>query len=231
MTVEEMLAEVADELTWLTPPPVFIGGATISLFLDEFGRAQARTTRDVDCIVPGVATRQAWFALEAELRSRGWQPDPEGPICRYRSPRGHRVDLLGARPEVQGFSGRWFEAAAANAEARLLDTRRSVLTPRVAWLTGCKVEAFRDRGAADPLASADLEDLVALVDGCADWETAVCSAPAPLRPYIAEWAADVLGDASLLAAADGQLPRGGDIVGRRRRLRERLGRVARLRSD
>lgn len=57
----------AEELSWLVPAPVFIGGATIGLFLDSLGRDQLRPTKDVDCIVPSVATTMQWFALEREL--------------------------------------------------------------------------------------------------------------------------------------------------------------------
>lgn len=50
--IERLLDRVAGELAWLSPPPVFLGGATIGLFLDAFGRAQLRSTQDIDCIVP-----------------------------------------------------------------------------------------------------------------------------------------------------------------------------------
>lgn len=173
MHIEAILAEVASELDGLEPPPVFIGGATIGMFLDDFGRARMRPTKDVDCIVPGVLTQQAWFALEGSLRRRGWRPDPDGPNCRYRSPRGHVVDLLGARPEVQGFAGAWFERAVAHVEVRTLDAAHTIRTPNLAYLAACKIEAFRDRGAADPRTSTDFEDLVALLDGCAELEAAV----------------------------------------------------------
>lgn len=226
MRIEAILAEVASELDWLEPPPVFVGGATIGLFLDDFGRAQMRPTKDVDCIVPGVLTQQAWFALEGVLRQRGWRPDPHGPICRYRSPRGHVVDLLGARPDVQGFAGRWFERAAERAEVRVLDAVHTIRTANVACLVACKIEAFRDRGAADPIASTDLEDLVALLDGCAELEAATAKADPDVRAFVATWSASLRADVDLLRVAEGQLPRGGDMAGRRRRLRERLARLA-----
>lgn len=88
--IEAILAEVVVELSWLEPPPVFIGGATIGLFLDEFGRSQLRPTKDVDCIVPSIATAIAWFELESELRRRGWHPDPHGPRCRDSPGRGSK---------------------------------------------------------------------------------------------------------------------------------------------
>lgn len=225
---ELILAEVAEELSWVMPAPVFIGGATIGLFLDELGRDQLRPTKDINCIVPAVLNRADWYHLEGELRARGWQPDVDGPVCRYRSPRGHAVDLLGARPEIQGFAGAWFERAAAHTRQHVLTPTLTILTPTVPYLVACKIEAFRDRGAADPMASTDFEDLVALLDGCIDLETSVTAAEEDVRAFIAEWCAGLLADRSLIQAADGQLPRGGDFDGRRQRLRARLERLASL---
>lgn len=225
---EAILAEVAVELSWLRPGPVFIGGATIGLFLDELGRDQLRPTKDVDCIAPSVVTPMTWFALEQELRHRGWSPDREGPICRYRSPRGHLVDLLGARSEAQGHSATWFEAAAAHTQQHILSGTTVVATPAVEYLIACKIEAFRDRGAAHPLASNDFEDLVALLDGCASLESAVGGAEEGVRAFTVGWFRALYADRELMSAADGHLPRGGDIAGRRRRLRERLQRLTRL---
>lgn len=228
--IERILSEVAAELDWLAPAPVFIGGATIGLFLDPFGRSQLRPTKDIDCILPTLTTTMEWFSLERELRRRGWQPDPAGPICRYQSPRGHTVDLLAERPEAQGFAGRWFGAAVAHAEERLLEERR-IRVPNAAHLLACKLEAFTDRGAADPLASTDFEDIVSLLDGCADIESCMETAPADLNAYIAAEMARIAGSRALLEAALGHLPRGGDQAGRQSRLRARLQALAQWRPS
>ena len=135
---------------------------------------------------------------------------------------------MGARPEIQGFAGAWFERAAAHTRQHVLTPTLTILTPTVPYLVACKIEAFRDRGAADPMASTDFEDLVALLDGCVDLETSVTAAEADVRAFIAEWCAGLLADRSLIQAADGQLPRGGDFDGRRQRLRARLERLASL---
>ncbi len=50
--LERIVDRVAADLSWVEPEPVFVGGATIGLFLDDFGRSQFRPTKDVDCIVP-----------------------------------------------------------------------------------------------------------------------------------------------------------------------------------
>lgn len=225
--IELILDAVAGELDWLEPEPVFLGGATIGLFLDAFGRSQLRPTEDVDCIVPAVLTRGAWWAFEEQLRNRGWSPDATGPICRYRSPSGTLVDLMTEDPEVLGFAGRWYPSAVATSERRQLVTGRRIRVPRAELLLACKLDAWNDRGKKDPLASKDLEDVVSLLDGCAELEAQVDIAPVELRDWLTAEFAEILGTASYLEAAIGQLPRGGDMAGRERKLLARMARFIR----
>jgi len=179
--LERIVDRVAEDLSWVEPEPVFIGGATIGLFLDAFGRSQIRPTKDVDCIVPHVLSRITRWKLEAVLRSRGWSPDPEGPVCRYRSPAGTLVDLMSIDPSVLGFSSRWYPAVVARAERRSLITGRAILVATPALLLACKLEAWESRGLGDPYASKDLEDIAALLDGCRELERSVLAATGDVR--------------------------------------------------
>ncbi len=224
--IERVLAEVAEEVEWIVPPPVFIGGATIGLFLDNFGRSQLRPTKDVDCIVPALVSRSSWFALEEALRSRNWHPNVDGPVCRYRSPRGHLVDFLAVHPEIQGFAGRWFAAALASARAHVVGGKE-LWVPDAAHLLACKLEAYEDRGAADPLVSKDLEDIVALIDGCGTLLDAVARAPVAVRAYVGERVAVLVTNEEAMEAVAGHLPRGGDVSARLRKVQARLLGLAR----
>ena len=224
--IERVLVEVAEEVAWMVPPPIFIGGATVGLFLDDFGRSQLRTTKDVDCIVPTLVSRPSWFALEETLRSRGWHPDVDGPVCRYRSPRGHLVDFLAVHPDIQGFAGRWFAAALASASAHIVGGKE-LWVPDAAHLLACKLEAYEDRGAADPLLSKDLEDIVALVDGCGVLLETVARAPLPVCDYVRERVAVLLVNEEAMEAVAGHLPRGGDSGARLRKVQHRLAGLAR----
>lgn len=224
--IEQVLDQVAIELAWLAQEPVFIGGATIGLYLDEFGRGQLRPTKDVDCIVPEVTSRVAWWELEAQLRSRGWTPAPTGPICRYLSPSGVLVDLMSLDPEVLGFSGRWYPEAVAGAERRVLATTRSILVPTPHHLLAFKIEAWSDRGRGDPWLSPDLEDVVALLDGCHELESRLHTASDDLLRSVASSFRAILDDATTLEAVTGHLPRGGDFVAREERVLALMARLA-----
>lgn len=208
--LEHVVDQVARDLAWVDPEPVFVGGATVGLFLDDFGRSQLRPTKDVDCIVPQVLSRPDWWRLEEMLRRRGWLPDPNGPLCRYRSPTGTQVDLMSVDPAVLGFSSRWYPAVVERAERRSLVTGRHILVPTPALLLACKLEAWESRGATDPYASKDLEDIAALLDGCRDLEQSVSEAECDVKDWISQALQRVGSDGAARAALLGQLPRGGD---------------------
>jgi len=225
MNIEVILDQVAAELDWLEPEPVFLGGAIIGLFLDRLGQSQLRPTLDVDCIAPQIVSRSAWWQLEAELRARRWSPSPSGPLCRYRSPSGHIVDLMSEDPSVLGFSGRWYPHVARAPASRVLSTGRRVLVPTPALLMACKLEAFHDRGAHDPALSKDLEDISALLDGCRELEASVGDAEPDVRDFIATHLNAIRDHATQHQVLLAQLPRGGDPEAQRARVQARLVRL------
>jgi hypothetical protein len=223
---EALLSQVARHLAWLDPPPVYIGGAIVPFYLDEFGREQMRPTKDVDCIVSAIYSHLEYTKLEAQLRSRGWQPDPDGPICRYLGPEGLIVDFMPVAPEILGFAGRWYPQTVESAMEMRLPDGQSISLPNVSLLFACKLEAFSDRGFKDPYLSKDLEDIVALLDGCITLEREISAASDELKSFVAENLRAILSSDQLIAAAEAQLPRGGSEDERLQRFNERVQRLA-----
>lgn len=221
-----MLDTVAEELSFLEPAPVFVGGATIGLFVDALGRSQLRPTLDVDCIVPGVASRVAWWKLEEGLRARKWSPDPEGPMCRYISPSGVTVDVMPLDPAILGFADRWYGEVVRRAASIVLPSGRTIRIPTPAYLLTCKLEAWEDRGRHDPIMSKDLEDIMALLDGCRELERSVSESGSHVQDAVREGIGGILADGRVVEVALGQLPRGGDPEAQRRRVRRLMERLA-----
>jgi hypothetical protein len=222
---ELILDRVAAVLEWLSPPPVYIGGAVVPLFLDDFGRSQMRPTKDVDCIVPMIVSHIEYTRLEEKLRAHGWTPDPKGPICRYLGPDDLVVDFMPERPEVLGFAGKWYSETAKSASLRKLFTGREIFVPCVSQLFACKLEAFFDRGIGDPSVSTDLEDIAALLDGCEELEARTRETPSQLRAYIRSKLDQIANDEALSGALEAQLPRGGNEDARIQKIRKKVTRL------
>lgn len=129
-------------------------------------------------------------------------------------------------PEILGFSGRWYPDTVKGAQHRALITGLQVLVPTPEHLLACKLEAWQDRGRADPLLSQDLEDVVSLLDGCRELEARVATAAPDLRAWLASVLHEILDDRVNREAVLAHVPRGGNEAEREERLLTLMGRLA-----
>ena len=58
--IQEMSA-LKKELYWLESPLIFVGGAALHFYLDDFARSQLRTTKDIDIIITKIVTSMDWI--------------------------------------------------------------------------------------------------------------------------------------------------------------------------
>lgn len=80
----DLLERAAVALGDLTDEVVFVGGATVTLWITDPAAPPPRPTKDVDVIVE-VATRAGYYAFEDRLRAIGFRND-EHVICRWHHP-------------------------------------------------------------------------------------------------------------------------------------------------
>lgn len=175
---------------------VFLGGATVTLWITDPAAPTPRPTKDVDVVVE-VTSRSALHAFEARLRARGFAEDTSSAvICRWRF--RHRIaddlilDAMPADPRLMGFENRWQQAAIPHAARRRLPSGAVIRAIPPPYLVATKLEAFRGRGRGDHLGSPDLEDIVLLVDGRAALVEEVAAAPPELRTYLSVQCAGLL---------------------------------------
>lgn len=214
-----MLGIVAKGLKGLKEEVVFVGGATVDLFITDPAATGTRETDDVDCVIELVG-KARYYALEEKLRALGFQNpmDEEKPVlCRWKF-RGIKVDVMPTDAAVLGFSNRWYRGGMANAEEFKLPNGERVAVFSVPYLLASKLEAFHGRGRGDFMASKDIEDIIALLDGCPGAERKVSAASADVRKYLGREFAKFLADKTFLASLEGHLSFGAAV-------RERLDRI------
>jgi len=83
---------------------VFVGGATVASYLTDPALLAPRVTLDVDVVVD-TSNRRQFYGIETRLREAGHEPDPDGPIGRWRID-GVPVDLTPTAGKVLGFTNR-----------------------------------------------------------------------------------------------------------------------------
>jgi hypothetical protein len=181
----ELLETAAGALGPLRERVVFLGGATIGLWMTDPASRAPRVTYDVD-VVAEVLTRARYEAFQAELRQAGFQEDVESAvICRWQHPEtGLILDAIPAEPSLAGFGGHWLRPAVEAAIEHRLPSGTVIRVVPPAYLLATKLEAFADRGGDDCIASRDFEDLVLLVDSREEIRDELGSAADELQAYV-----------------------------------------------
>lgn len=188
-----VLAPVVDEV-------VFLGGASVALWITDPGAPPPRPTNDVDVVLVEVTTRGRFYAFEERLRSMGFAEDVDADIvCRFR----HRgsdlvLDAMPADAGILGFENRWQAASIPHAVDRSLPSGTRIRAASPPYLLAMKLEAFRSRGRDDFIGSRDFADIVALVDGREELAGELLDAEAALRVYVAEELQRLMGHARFL---------------------------------
>ena len=142
---------------------VFVGGATISLFITEPQFVNIRETFDVDCVVE-VSHRLDYEGFAKKLRGIGFSEDLQSKVlCRFKK-ENLILDVMPTDTKVLGFSNIWYQDGFCNSVEKIVDTQM-IKVFDLPYLLATKIEAFKGRGRGDFLSSHDIEDIITLFDG------------------------------------------------------------------
>lgn len=209
----ELLNLAARQLMQILDELVFVGGCTTGLLITDEAAAEVRPTVDVDAIVE-ITSYADYSKFSVRLRQLGFEEDTsEGaPACRWQN--GETIlDVMPLDENILGFSNRWYRPAMETAEDHEIGEGLRIRVVAAPYFCATKIEAFRGRGENDYLASPDLEDLVAIVDGGPGLIDELRTAPEDIRSYIASAIEDLLGTTQFTDALQGYVPHDEDRVG------------------
>jgi hypothetical protein len=137
------------------------------------------------------------------------------------------VDIMPTDEASLGFSNRWYQAAYQHA----VPTDIGEMVIRVVtgpYFLATKLEAFLGRGNGDFMASHDMEDIAAIVDGRAELVGEIAQGPEDLKLYLAEMFQGMLSNERFVESLPGHLP--GDSASQQRFpiLEERIREISRI---
>jgi len=177
--VNQVLKELPQEF-------VFVGGATVELYVSKPEVApEVRPTDDVDVVVE-LASYSGYSELDEKLRKIGFVNDiASGVMCRYKF-QGLIVDVMPTHPEAVGFSNKWYPEGFKTAQEIVLDDQSSIKIFNLPYFIASKWEAFKGRGNNDYRTSKDFEDLVYIFENVDDFKEQITVAPEHLLKYFKE---------------------------------------------
>ncbi len=161
---------------------------------------------DVDVIIE-IGSGPDYYRLGESLREIGFIEDAsEGaPLCRWLID-GIRVDIMPTTERILGFSNRWYLPALRHAVWTEIGGGGAIRLVTAPFFFATKLEAFYGRGQGDFMASHDLEDIIAVLDGRKEIAREISSGPEEVRAFLTKSFDDLLRNRAFLDALPGHLP-------------------------
>ncbi len=178
----ESIVEVASALGELNEKTVFVGGAVVSIYVDDPAAEEVRPTKDIDIALEIVMLGQLEI-LRQELAKKGFFPDPEENVmCRFVY-MGILVDVMSTKEIGWAPANKWFQEGFDHVEKIILDKLTSINVLPLAYFLATKFDAYHSRG-TDPRTSHDLEDIIYLLDNRKDLASSILSASDNVLVYL-----------------------------------------------
>lgn len=210
-----MLELATEHLGDLLAEVVFVGGATVELWITDEAAPEFRPTDDIDVIVE-ITTLREYHRFEKRVREAGFENDQQsGVICRFKHPGSSLVlDVMPTEASILGFENYWQGEAFPHAADVALPSGQLIRAIPPPYLLATKLEAFRTRGRVDFYGSRDFGDVVALIDGREELPAEMARAPAPLREYVSDQLNGLSGHPVFDSGLEGALPSGPETQAR-----------------
>jgi hypothetical protein len=183
----DQLESAATALGPLLEEVVFLGGASIHLWLSDPTAPAARATDDVD-VISSITSLTAYYRLGERLRKRGFSEAIDSPvICRWRHREtGLLLDVMSDDEDVLGFSNPWYAHAIKTAIIHYLPSGTQIRAATPPSIVATKIAAWHGRGNNDMLRSLDLHDILVLIDGRGELPDEIAAQTPELQSYIAQ---------------------------------------------
>ncbi len=183
---------IAQALGELNEQVVYVGGAVVSLYIDDPSAEDVRPTKDLDISLE-IANLGALEALRASLLQKGfYQSAEDDVVCRFRY-EDIKVDVMGTEPIGWAPANRWFAQGFKHRIPFLLEDMTIHILPLPYYLAS-KMEAFYDRGITDPRTSHDFEDIVYLLNYTSDLKAQIQTSEDEVKQYLIDCFVDIIAD-------------------------------------
>ena len=188
----EVIRRISLALGEMNEQVIFVGGATIGLYINDPGAEDVRVTKDVDITVE-IASVGELESIRKDLVKKGFKQSPEDSVlCRFRYD-NIKVDVMSTKEVGWAPANPWFAAGfAQRVEVKIGDQMIQLLP--LPYFIASKLAAHIGRGGRDPRTSHDFEDIVYVIDNRTDIVEQIDKSPDDVKPYLKEQLQLILSD-------------------------------------
>lgn len=174
--------QVAEALGELNKQVIYVGGAVVSLYIDDPAADDVRPTKDIDISFEILNLGQLERIRQSLCECGFKQTHEDKVLCRFRL-NDTIVDVMSTKEIGWAPANRWFKPGYDRSYTFDLDGLPIRLMP-LSYFIAAKFDAFHDRGSADPRTSHDFEDIVYLINHTSDLISQIIHSPKPVRKYL-----------------------------------------------
>jgi len=162
-----IIERVANALGELNEKVIYVGGAVVSLYINDSAANDVRPTKDIDISIK-VASFMELENIREQLSQKGFKQSADlDVICRFKF-EDIVVDVMATKPIAWAPANPWFEKGFERLEKIKVNKTTIQIMP-LSFFLASKFVAFHDRGGDDPRFSHDLEDIICILDNRTDW--------------------------------------------------------------
>lgn len=195
--------KIAKTLSGLNKDVVYVGGAIVSLYIDDPAADDVRPTKDIDISLK-IHSLNELENIREELVRRGFkQYNEDKVICRFRY-EDILVDVMSTKKVGWAPANRWFAPGFERKFLIDIGGQKIYLMP-LPYFMASKFDAFHGRGSKDPRTSHDYEDIVYLLSHTSNVSHLIQKADEPVKDYLNEQFNNILKDSGLQEAILGNL--------------------------
>lgn len=189
----DVIKKIARALGDLNDRVVYVGGAVVSLYIDDPAADDVRPTQDIDISLEITSSGQL-ENLRQELATRRFIQNAEDTVmCRFRY-EGIPVDVMATEEIGWAPANSWFRPGFDHLQVLELEPGLNIRILSIAYFLATKFEAFNDRGGNDPRTSKDFEDIVYVLDNHTNLVNEIITAPDDVKGFLIERFNELLSD-------------------------------------
>lgn len=183
---------IASALGELNDRVVYVGGAVVSLYIDDASADDVRPTKDID-ISMEIASLSELESIREKLIQQGfYQTSEDNVICRFRYD-DIKVDVLSTKAVGWAPANPWFAPGYNELLEFDLDGVK-IKCLSLPYFLATKLTAFYNRGITDPRTSHDFEDIVYILNNTSNIVAIISNADSEVKKYLLTCFQDILED-------------------------------------
>ena len=177
-----VIRKIATALDELNERVVFVGGAVVSLYVNDPAADDIRPTKDIDISIEITSVGELEEIREL-LILKGFRQSPEDDvICRFRY-QDIKVDVMSTKAIGWAPANPWFGLGFKQLEKIVIEDK-IINILHLSYFLATKFSAFNDRGGNDARVSHDFEDITYILDNRIDIVEEIQKSPKEVKEYL-----------------------------------------------